>query len=377
MLDRVVAALVLAAASADSGAGKPSPSTIPSSRCVACSLLTKALGDALAETRKELDVFKEAKEEAIGRVQKAQTKRWLKQEYGSTLYAGVEDALDKVCALPALSDHKRACESIREEREDELVRATLDDTAPAFCDAHVPSCGPAQLEAIAAERAARAAAKASSKASGSASKSGSASEPIPKPTRTGAKPPAVTKAVADSWESLVLDGARDVLVFVHASASTGGAWKGAANHKGTPLWSAYVNLAKAVRADAGLNATLSYTRIDISLNDVRWPEGLFEPAARECAPAVVLYSASAKETPRALASSCDADSAAAAGGTADSDAAGAVQAAKRHISMVVEGLRTYVTATSKAAVGKLVQKATERLEAAGALRDGASAKDEL
>jgi hypothetical protein len=85
MLGRVL--LLLAAAAADTADGGVAD---PSAQCIVCELLTASLATALTSTKAELDGYRDAKEVAIGRVQKAQTKRWLKQEYGSTLYAGVE-----------------------------------------------------------------------------------------------------------------------------------------------------------------------------------------------------------------------------------------------------------------------------------------------
>ncbi|KAJ1639844.1 hypothetical protein T492DRAFT_39519 [Pavlovales sp. CCMP2436] len=101
-------ALSTLAAAPDLGDPPPPPPT--SGPCRACVEVMGALGDALAVTRSELDVFKDAKQEAIGRVQKAQTRRWLKQEYGSALYSSVEDAMEKVCALPTLGALRRECE---------------------------------------------------------------------------------------------------------------------------------------------------------------------------------------------------------------------------------------------------------------------------
>lgn len=419
MLARSVTLLALAALARS----EPDPSSAPpplSPRCMACALLTAALGDALAATRAELDQFKSAKEEAIGRVQKAQTRRWLKQEYGSSLYAGVEDAMDKVCALPALSAHTRDCQAVREDREDELVRATLDDSAPEFCAAAVPGCTAEDVVRAIAERRAR------------IDEAPPAPPAPPKPAKgaaSGKAAPAVVHigAAVSSWEELVLDGERDVLVFVHASASaavvrsdsdaaaaapsepeapaaaaTAAGRKGASgvSHKSSPLWAAYERVAKAVRSSAGLNATLRCTRLDMSVQRIAWPEALFEGDDDEaCAPAVLLYAASAKEKPRALLHSCPdasdgggrqasgaADGAPAAaqgeaGGAGEEGArtaaADAAALLERQLAVLVEGLHTYVTASSKAHVLALTAKATAAARAAGGKRKGGKAgKDE-
>jgi hypothetical protein len=351
MLRALLVLAVAAADSPDSGAAEPSP------QCVVCELLTTSLAAALSSTKAELDGYREAKEEAIGRVQKAQTKRWLKQEYGSTLYAGVEDALDKVCALPALFRHRRTCESLREDREDLLARATLDGTAAAFCGAHVAGCDAAAMGLAAARRVA------SSTPDTAAATPPPRSEPLPRAGgsgKGGGGGGAVAKAVRVNWEALVLDGERDVLVYAHASSEAAGK----AAHKAAPLWSPFERLARAARADSGVNATLAFARLDVAKNQIDWPEALFESGAEGCAPAIVLYPAAAKEAPRALQTSCD-----------GSEAAAAERASVRlQLSVLTEGLRTFATATGKGEVGKL---AATVLAAAQAAEHSDAPKSEL
>lgn len=333
------------------------------SRCMACGLLMHALGDALDKTRGTLDAFKTAKEEAIGRVQKAQTRRWLKQEYGSTLYAGVDDALDKVCALPALGGHVGECESIREDNEDAIVRATLDGSAEAFCTSAVQGCSASLVKHLL---------DASARKPPPRSPSPSP-PPAAKPARAARSPPAVLRigAAPSAWEELVLDSERDVLVYAHGGGSAGAAGEaegegaavaagkgGGSAHKGAPLWAAFEALAKAVRTDGNLNGTLRCTRLDTRVQQVRWPDTLFdgEGDGASCLPAAVLYAASAKEKPRALLTSCT--------GEAGGEAGEGGEALERHAARLVEGLRTYATASSKAHVAALTEKVAAAARAA-------------
>ncbi|KAG8457899.1 hypothetical protein KFE25_011965 [Diacronema lutheri] len=368
--------LVLTLLGAAGGAAETpaSPPPAASARCVACALLTSALADALAATKAELDQFREAKEEAIGRVQKAQTRRWLKQEYGSSLYAGVEDAMDKVCALPALTAHVRRCEAIREEREDALVRATLDGTAAAFCAAAVRGCTAEDMAgAMASAR----------RAADEVAAEPAAAKVAPKGGATaGATGGAVAMlSSAALWERHVLDGARDVLVYVHATVD------GAAAHKRAPLWVAFERLARAVRQNGALNGTLSCARLDLSRTAIALPDALFDgDDDAACAPAVVLYAAAAKETPRALVASCDGASAGdgearRADGDGDSGAGGGADAdddselarvIRGHGARLVDGLHTFVTASSKPHVLALGAKLAD-----AAVEARAHAKQEL
>jgi protein-disulfide isomerase len=67
--------------------------------CSACTLAIRRLNGALNATKEELELSREANEKksaSIDKVQKAQTKRWLKREYGVALRAGVEEELEKV-----------------------------------------------------------------------------------------------------------------------------------------------------------------------------------------------------------------------------------------------------------------------------------------
>ena len=47
--------------------------------------------------------FNEKKAQKVDKVQKAQTKRWLKNEYGVALRAGIEEELEALCSREALS----------------------------------------------------------------------------------------------------------------------------------------------------------------------------------------------------------------------------------------------------------------------------------
>mmetsp|Transcript_7955 Transcript_7955/g.23279 ORF Transcript_7955/g.23279 Transcript_7955/m.23279 type:complete len:335 (-) Transcript_7955:335-1339(-) len=292
-------------------------------RCVACGLLTASLSEAMETAKKELDQFKEAKEEAIGRVQKAQTRRWLKQEYGSNLYAAVEDAMDKVCALPALSSHRRACEHVREDHEDELARAVLDGETIAFCEEVVgEGCG-SKVEQALKDQAKEPARK---------------SEPRPKAPK--GKPPAVRRIVGDTFADAALDAERDAVIFAFASETDDPA---PAKPRMDVLWSVIGGMARAVRADALLNATLSFARIDVARNDAPWPPALFDPSVEACVPAAVLYPAHAKETPRVLVAACEGD----------------MRSVSEVSGTVLARLKTFVTVADKGRIGRLQAAGTD------------------
>lgn len=92
--------------------------------------------------------------QAIDSVQKAQTKRWLKQEYKVALAAAVEDRVDRLCddgnvrtaaCSPlslaelgvgyeaCLASVRLLCRSMVDDHAEALLRATLDGKGHAFC----------------------------------------------------------------------------------------------------------------------------------------------------------------------------------------------------------------------------------------------------
>lgn len=135
---------------------------------------------ALNATKAELELSHEAaerKQAQIHSVQKAQTKRWLKNEYKVALAAAVEERLEKVCDeaslldvvcdLPAEqrrthwelendkqgSDVKRCgavglsrCKAFVEEHAEALARAALDGRGWASCAKIARECEPEPLD---------------------------------------------------------------------------------------------------------------------------------------------------------------------------------------------------------------------------------------
>ena len=72
--------------------------TVDMDACAACTLAMRRLYAAVNDTKTELELSREANEKksaSIDKVQKSQTKRWLKMEYGVALRAGVEEELEK------------------------------------------------------------------------------------------------------------------------------------------------------------------------------------------------------------------------------------------------------------------------------------------
>eukprot|EP00966_Prymnesium_polylepis_P096695 2240167-Prymnesium_polylepis.1 len=118
----------------------------PSAACTACALISRRLNGAVNSTKEDLEAskaFNDEKSKKIDKVQKAQTKRWLKMEYGVALRAGVEEELEKVCERDELTASKElqdACTALVEAHEDGLPRAALDSAGIAFCEKQVPGC---------------------------------------------------------------------------------------------------------------------------------------------------------------------------------------------------------------------------------------------
>ena len=124
-----------------------------SAECTACALIMGKLQSAVNQTKTELEaskVFNDEKAKKIDKVQKAQTKRWLKMEYGVALRAGVEEELEQVCTrdeLTASKELREVCATFVDEHEDALPRAAIDGAGAgdaidwSWCRKTVPGCG--------------------------------------------------------------------------------------------------------------------------------------------------------------------------------------------------------------------------------------------
>ena len=97
-------------------------------QCAACARVTSLLGDLLNRTKDSLEVSRRVHEEAATKIQKAQTKRWLKNEYHVALRAAIEEEMNMVCKRDELVARRAlslACAELIESQVDELPRAIL------------------------------------------------------------------------------------------------------------------------------------------------------------------------------------------------------------------------------------------------------------
>ena len=80
----------------------PAAAGVDGPTCAACTVAVKHLAGTLADQKKELELSKEfndKKAAKVDKVQKAQTKRWLKNEYNVALRASVEEQMEALCGL--------------------------------------------------------------------------------------------------------------------------------------------------------------------------------------------------------------------------------------------------------------------------------------
>jgi hypothetical protein len=84
---------------------KPKKGQAQAEGCEVCGLLVRELHEKLVATKRELEAAHTARRrEAVEKVQKAQTKRWLKQEYSVALAAALEERVDGLCESTAWVD---------------------------------------------------------------------------------------------------------------------------------------------------------------------------------------------------------------------------------------------------------------------------------
>ncbi len=174
--------------------------------CDVCLLVVGELEAALNATKDEMALSHEAaerKQQKVDKVQKAQTKRWLKQEYSVALAASVEDRLEEVCdgdALfscvcrddadgarqgwsfhlndggvePCVAAGKARCRMVNDEHAETLTRATLDGKGVGVCAELLPACEVERAATLRELRAGVEAAKAAAAASKPAEPEGGA-----------------------------------------------------------------------------------------------------------------------------------------------------------------------------------------------------------
>ena len=263
------AALVLFAA--------PASLALDAAACAVCYKSYNELASNLNDTKAELERSKDyndKKAQKVDKVQKAQTKRWLKNEYGVALRAGLEEELELLCTrdfMTVSSELQAACTKFIEEHEDDLPRAVLDaKQVDPFCTAAVPGCeGPAVESALAKyeKRAAK-------------------SEAVPKAKHALVRG-CVTRLVGKTYTKATRDGSQiaHTIVLLHNSKSKS---KGEAKDvRYASLFAEYYAFAAATNSSAEGSGSdrFRFAQIDLSRNDV--PNGT--PLADPSGAAVLVY----------------------------------------------------------------------------------------
>jgi len=199
-----------AAAPRKRASANPTDERRQAEECDLCALLVGQLGHSLLATQDALELSKEANDKKalrIDKVQKAQTKRWLKQEYRVALAAALEQRIEDVCETkvatllkPVCDDREystpataaaeekesggsggmrrvegeglvlawpssesghaavktcngrgqRRCRALVEEHAEPLMRSVLDERGLAECTKLLPRCDEARLDALVA-----------------------------------------------------------------------------------------------------------------------------------------------------------------------------------------------------------------------------------
>ena len=231
--------------------------------CAACYNSYRQLAGVLNKTKTDLELSKEANDKKaakVDKVQKAQTKRWLKNEYGVALRAALEEEMEVLCsrdtmtATPALQS---ACSRFVEANEDDLPRMLLDEKPlDPFCASRVAGCeGPAVKEALEAHQ--RKAAK---------------SEKAPKASAKLVRG-AVTRLVGKTYTKFVRDTSEaHVLVLVHSKAASGSQPREASDMRYASLISEFYALAggllNGTAASEADKERFRFAQIDVSKNEL-------------------------------------------------------------------------------------------------------------
>ena len=252
-------------------------------RCSACVRIYSRLERALNATKVELEAaqaYNAKKAAKVDKVQKAQTKRWLKNEYNVELRAGVEEELERVCSRDELSSTvglKTACGEVVEEHEDGLPRAVLDGKGADWCFSSLPGC----TDDVAAQ------------AGGEGRKL--KSEKVPKPKATIVRGGAVRRLVGSTFGDFVREPG-SMLVMLHHSAAPASTGFEPNDPRYATATSIFYELASGVRDKGG--ATLQFGQMDTRKNDaaVLSTTKLSDPKGLQ----LLLYVAGDKEEPKLL-----------------------------------------------------------------------------
>ena len=114
-----------------------------SAQCTVCTLVMGKLHHAANHTKSELEAPKVLNDEKANKVQRPQTRRWLKMDYGVALRASVEEELKQVCTqheLRATNELRYSCASFVDKHEDALLRAATGGADWTWCAKTLPGC---------------------------------------------------------------------------------------------------------------------------------------------------------------------------------------------------------------------------------------------
>eukprot|EP00308_Calcidiscus_leptoporus_P000938 CAMPEP_0119375752 /NCGR_PEP_ID=MMETSP1334-20130426/36591_1 /TAXON_ID=127549 /ORGANISM="Calcidiscus leptoporus, Strain RCC1130" /LENGTH=521 /DNA_ID=CAMNT_0007394135 /DNA_START=143 /DNA_END=1708 /DNA_ORIENTATION=- len=221
------------------------------------------------------------KSASIDRVQKAQTKRWLKNEYSVALRASIEDELEQVCnrdELRATKALRAACQHVVERGDETLPRSVLDGKAASYCAQLLAGCeGEAAIKALNdTYRQLR-------------------SEAVPAAGKDTFHRGAVRKLVASTYTKFVMRKGLHALVMLHNSvppAKTKGKPKNVGK-RFLPAVDEFYALAQACNTSA---KDLIFAQLDLRLNEV--PGELELPDASGFQ--FIFYPKDNKESPRTV-----------------------------------------------------------------------------
>jgi hypothetical protein len=252
--------------------------------CAACTTTVKQLAVAFSREKKELELSKEAndlKAQKIDKVQKAQTKRWLKNEYNVALRASIEEEMEKVCGRDAITSSRAligACTKLIEEHEDALPRAILDQKHEGFCAKAVPGCdGEARDKAIAAFQ----------------HKGKSEKEPKGKASKVRG---VVTRLVGTTFSKGIRAPDQHVLVLLHNGSATKERAYEFSDMRYAALASEFYSLAVGLNTTSGAHVKLAFAQLDLLKNEVPTNAPLADPNGAS----LVLYLVGDRDEPKSM-----------------------------------------------------------------------------
>ena len=322
--------------------GLLSPTAADDAACAACTGAVKRLAGVFRAEKKELELSKEAidkKAQKIDKVQKAQTKRWLKNEYGVALRASVEDAMESLCGRDIMTSSReltKACLALLEEHEEDLPRAILDEKHEGFCAKAVPGC-----EGEAAEKAV------------AAFKRSSKSEKEPKGKAAKKVRGVVTRLVGTTFSKAVRTSGEHALVLLHnGSASKEKAYE-VSSMRYAALTSEFYALAVAANNS---KCRIGFSQLDLAKNDVPTNTPLADPSGV----GLVLYLIGDRDEPKAMPEM--------------GEAALSFAEAPALRSQLTQFLLTYLPKKDGSALGRVVKEREELQNRGEGLKQAAKAK---